>query len=153
MINFDDWQKVELVTARVLEAVEHADADRLLVLKLEIGEEEPRQVVAGIRGHYELESLVGKLVVALVNLERVKTEYGKAQESYQQLIVLNEESRAVMRSALEAMRQLAKTRLLDYQEDRVFAGISANPSREIRIRAECGLDLAALLEEIRENRG
>ncbi len=72
MITFDDWQKVELVTARVLEAKTHPDADRLLVLKLEIGEEEPRQVVAGIRGHYEPESLVGKLVVALVNLDPVK---------------------------------------------------------------------------------
>ena len=72
MINFDEWQKVELVTARVVSAEDHPDADRLLVLGLEIGEEEPRQVVAGIRGHYEPESLVGKLVVALVNLDPVK---------------------------------------------------------------------------------
>jgi methionyl-tRNA synthetase len=72
MISFDEWQKVELVTARVVTAEAHPDADRLLVLGLEIGEAEPRQVVAGIRGHYDPDSLVGRLVVALVNLEPAK---------------------------------------------------------------------------------
>jgi methionine--tRNA ligase beta chain len=72
MITFDDWKKVELVTARVVTASAHPDADRLLVLSLDIGTEEPRQVVAGIREHYEPESLVGKTVVALVNLDPVK---------------------------------------------------------------------------------
>ncbi len=72
MITFDEWQKVELVTARVVTASAHENADRLLVLMLDSGAEEPLQVVAGIRGHYEPESLVGKTVIALVNLEPAK---------------------------------------------------------------------------------
>ncbi len=68
MITFDDWLNIELTTAEVISAENHADADRLLVLKVKLGEEE-RQLVAGVRGHYEPEHLIGKTVIVLVNLE------------------------------------------------------------------------------------
>ena len=61
----------ELRAARVLEALDHPNADRLLVMKIDLGTEE-RQIVAGIVGHYELEELVGKPIVVVANLQHAK---------------------------------------------------------------------------------
>jgi tRNA-binding protein len=61
----------ELRVARVTEAMEHPNADRLLVLRIHLGTEE-RQIVAGIRGHYEPPDLVGRSIVVLVNLQHAK---------------------------------------------------------------------------------
>lgn len=66
-ISFDDFAKIDLRVAKVLEARPHPNADRLLVLKVDVGGE-PRQIVAGIRQFYEPESLVGKLIVVVRNL-------------------------------------------------------------------------------------
>lgn len=68
MIAIEDFRKVELKIGRVLEAAEHPNADRLLVLKVDIGEEQPRQIVAGIKAHYTAEQLVGKSVIVVANL-------------------------------------------------------------------------------------
>jgi methionyl-tRNA synthetase len=51
----------------VKEAAPHPNADRLLVLKVDLGTEE-RQIVAGIRAHYEAATLVGTQVVVVSNL-------------------------------------------------------------------------------------
>ncbi len=67
-ITFDDFAKVDLRVAKVLEAVPHPDADRLLKLQIDDGSGEPRQICAGIREHYEPESLVGKAIVIVANL-------------------------------------------------------------------------------------
>jgi methionyl-tRNA synthetase len=69
MINFDDWQNIELRTGRVVAAEAHPNADRLLVLTVDTGTEGDRQVVAGIREHYAPEDLLGKTVIVLTNLE------------------------------------------------------------------------------------
>jgi methionine--tRNA ligase beta chain len=61
----------DLRTARVLEARDHPNADRLLVMRIDLGTEE-RQIVAGIVGHYELEELVGKPIVVVTNLQHAK---------------------------------------------------------------------------------
>lgn len=47
-IEFEDFAKVDLRVGTVLEATPHPEADRLLVLKIDAGEDSPRQVVAGI---------------------------------------------------------------------------------------------------------
>ena len=49
----------------------HPDADRLLVLKLKVGQEE-RQVVSGIAKYYQPEELVGKIVILVANLKPVE---------------------------------------------------------------------------------
>lgn len=66
-IAFEDFAKVDLRVARVLEAAPHPNADKLLVLKVDLGAEQ-RQIVAGIRGYYEPEHLVGKLIAVVANL-------------------------------------------------------------------------------------
>jgi len=67
MITIEQFQQVELRVGIVKEAVAHPKADRLLVLKVDLGTEE-RQIVAGIRAHYEPETLVGTQVVVVANL-------------------------------------------------------------------------------------
>ena len=61
MITIDDFAKVELRTARVLSVEPHPDADRLIVLEVQMGEEK-RRLVAGIREHYTAEQLVDKIL-------------------------------------------------------------------------------------------
>jgi methionyl-tRNA synthetase len=68
MITIEQFQQVELRVATIKEAAPHPNADRLLVLKVDLGTEE-RQIVAGIRAHYQPEELVGKQVVVVANLE------------------------------------------------------------------------------------
>ena len=68
MITIDQFRAVELRVATVRAAEPHPNADRLLVLRVDVGGEE-RQIVAGIRAHYAPESLVGRQVVVVANLE------------------------------------------------------------------------------------
>jgi len=68
MISFDDFKKMELKTAKVLAVNEHPSADRLFVVDLDIGEEK-KQAVAGIKGHYSPDELVGKNVAVVTNME------------------------------------------------------------------------------------
>jgi methionyl-tRNA synthetase len=59
-ISFEDWMKLDLRVGKILEAELHPDADKLYVIKVDIGEETPRTIVSGLRDHYELEALIGK---------------------------------------------------------------------------------------------
>lgn len=68
MITIEDFAKLELRVAVVLEAAAHPNADRLLVLTVDTGTEK-KQVVAGISQHYTPQELVGKKVVLVNNLQ------------------------------------------------------------------------------------
>jgi len=68
MITIEDFGKVELRVATIKAAEPHPNADRLLVLKIDLGTEE-RQLVAGIRTHYTPEELIGKQIVVVANLQ------------------------------------------------------------------------------------
>jgi len=68
-IEFEDFAKVDLRVGTVLEATPHPEADRLLVLKVDAGEDSPRQVVAGIAEFFRPEELVGRQVVVVFNLK------------------------------------------------------------------------------------
>lgn len=69
MITFEEFKSVDLRTAEVLSAVPHPNADRLLVLRVDIGELGERQIVAGIRPYYDPEDLEGMILVVVANLE------------------------------------------------------------------------------------
>ncbi len=64
---YEEFAKLDLRVAEILEAVEHPDAQRLLVLKVRVGEQ-VRQVVAGIKATYAPAELAGRRVVLLSNL-------------------------------------------------------------------------------------
>ncbi len=68
MINIDDFRKVELKVARVLSAERVEGSDKLLKLKVTIGDEE-RQIIGGIGKKYDPETLVGKEIIIVANLE------------------------------------------------------------------------------------
>jgi methionyl-tRNA synthetase len=71
-ISYDDFAKVALRVGLVLSAEKHPKADRLLVLQVDLGEETPRQIVAGIADKFAPEALVGRKVVVVANLAPVK---------------------------------------------------------------------------------
>jgi methionyl-tRNA synthetase len=68
IITIDDFMKIELKTAKVLEAEKMPKSQRLLKLKVDAGEAEPRTILAGIAESYEPEQLVGKSIVIVANL-------------------------------------------------------------------------------------
>jgi methionyl-tRNA synthetase len=68
LITFEDFTKVQLRVGKVLEAIDHPKADKLLLIKVDLGTEQ-RQIVAGIRGYHKPEDLVGKNVVVVANLQ------------------------------------------------------------------------------------
>ena len=68
-IEIDDFAKVDLRAGTVLSAERIPKADKLLLLKIDLNEEQPRQVLAGIAQYYEPESLVGRKVVVVANLK------------------------------------------------------------------------------------
>ncbi len=68
-ISFKDWQKQELKVGEVLEVEDHPSADKLYVLKVNLGEENPRTLVAGLKGYYSAEELKGKKIIVFSNLE------------------------------------------------------------------------------------
>jgi methionyl-tRNA synthetase len=70
-IGYPDFEKVQLKTAKVLEAARVEGADKLLCLQIEMGGER-RQIVAGIAAHYRPEDLVGRSIVVVANLKPAK---------------------------------------------------------------------------------
>jgi len=69
MITFQEFQKMEVKVARVLAVEDHPNADKLMVIRADVGEAAPRILVAGLKDYYKNEELVGKLIVVLTNLE------------------------------------------------------------------------------------
>jgi len=70
-IAIDDFKKIELKVATITAAEPHPNADKLLVLQIDLGTEQ-RQICAGIRSHYTPEQLVGKQIVVVANLATAK---------------------------------------------------------------------------------
>ena len=68
MINYEDFKKIELKAAKVLEAERIEGSEKLIKMKLTIGTEE-RQLVAGIAKAYAPEDLIGKTIIIVANLE------------------------------------------------------------------------------------
>ncbi|MBW3017120.1 methionine--tRNA ligase subunit beta, partial [Candidatus Woesearchaeota archaeon] len=68
----DAFSKVDLRVAKVMSAEPHPDADKLVVLQIDVGELGKRQIVAGIRAYYEPQDLVDRNIVIVANLKPVK---------------------------------------------------------------------------------
>ena len=70
-VAIEDFEKLEIKVGKIISCEKHPSADKLLVFKLDFGNEE-RQIVSGIAKWYKPEELVGKKVAAIVNLKPVK---------------------------------------------------------------------------------
>ena len=104
-IDFEDFTKVDLVVGKVLEAKEHPNADKLLVFKVDIGEDEPRTIISGIKKWYAPEDLVGKNVIVVRNLAPRKM---RGIESQGMLLAADFDDDLSLLSTLEDLKPGAK---------------------------------------------
>ncbi|CAM2905617.1 methionine--tRNA ligase [Helicobacter burdigaliensis] len=71
-IGVEDFFKAQIKVGEIKEVEEIAKSDKLLKLKVNLGEERPRQILAGIKAYYKKEELIGKQVCVLANLKPAK---------------------------------------------------------------------------------
>ena len=71
-ISIDDFMKVQLKVAKVIEAAAVPKSKKLVQLKVDLGEPEPRTILAGIAESYQPEQLVGRTIVVVANLKPAK---------------------------------------------------------------------------------
>jgi methionyl-tRNA synthetase len=76
---FDEFAKIDMRVARVVEAEEVKDSNKLLRLTLSLGGDEKRNVFAGIKGVYKPEDLIGRLVICCANLAPRKMKFGTSE--------------------------------------------------------------------------
>lgn len=93
MVSYEDFKKLDIRIARVLEVKDHPNADKLLLLKIDTGEKQ-KQIVAGIKNFYKQEDLLGRQVVVIDNLEPV-TIRGQTSEGML-LVAQGEEAISVL---------------------------------------------------------
>ena len=67
VIQYDDFAKLDLRIGTIKSCEPHPNADKLLLIQVDVGDQ-MRQIVAGIRGYYQPEQLVGRQVVVVANL-------------------------------------------------------------------------------------
>ena len=91
-ISYEDFAKLELRVATILEAREHPNADKLMLLQIDIGAVQ-KQIVAGIRGHYEPDQLTGRQIVVVNNLETALIRGEESQGMLLSLIHISEPTR------------------------------------------------------------
>jgi len=68
-VKFKDWSELDIRIGTILEVENHPNADKLYVLKVDIGKEKPKTLVAGLKNHYSMGNLIGKKIVVFTNLE------------------------------------------------------------------------------------
>lgn len=93
--SIQDFRKLSLRVGTIISAEDHPNADRLLVLKVDIGEDSPRQVVAGIKQSYQTADLIDKQVIIVVNL---KTAVLRGIESQGMILAASDEASMVLLS-------------------------------------------------------
>jgi len=79
MATIEDFQKLEFKTGKILEAEAVEGSEKLVRLQVDIGEETPRNIFAGIIKWYTPEELVGKTVIIVANLEPRKMMGSESQ--------------------------------------------------------------------------
>ena len=104
MISIDDFRKIELRVATIKSAEPHPNADKLLVLQIDLGGE-TRQICAGIRNHYSAEELVGRQIVVVANLETAKL---RGLDSEGMLLAASDEDRVIILTPEKSVQAGAK---------------------------------------------
>ena len=79
VIEIDDFMKVDLRIAKILTAEAVEGADKLLRLKVDLGELGQRQIIAGIKAAYDPATLVGRLTVVVANLKPRQMKFGMSE--------------------------------------------------------------------------
>ncbi|TFH02549.1 MAG: methionine--tRNA ligase [Calditrichales bacterium] len=97
LISIDEFKKIDLRVAEILKAEPVPKTDRLLKLQIKVGKES-RQIVAGIAGQYKPESIIGKKVVIVANLEPVKI---RGEESKGMLLAAKADGQLTLLTTVE----------------------------------------------------
>ena len=72
MIEYEKFAEMDLRVGQVLDAEKHPNADKLMILKVDLGEQNARKIVAGIMGKYQPEEMIGKQIIVVANLKPAK---------------------------------------------------------------------------------
>ncbi len=91
-ITYDDYAKIDLRIATVVGAREHPNATKLMLLEIDVGDAR-KQIVAGIRGQYTAEQLVGRQIVVVNNLEEAML---RGEQSQGMLLAASDEKGIVL---------------------------------------------------------
>ena len=78
MIDFDEFMKVDLRVAKIIDAENVEQADKLIKITVDLGKEQ-RIIFAGIKDIYEPDSLIGRNIIMVANLEPRKMRFGVSQ--------------------------------------------------------------------------
>ena len=70
-ISFEQWKQMDFRVGEITDVKDHPNADKLYVLEVDLGKEK-RTLVAGLKGHYDKDDLIGKKVVVFTNLKPVE---------------------------------------------------------------------------------
>jgi methionyl-tRNA synthetase len=100
VVTYEQFAQLDLRIALVVDAREHPNANKLLLLKIRVGDVE-KQIVAGIRGHCEPASLIGRSIVVVNNLAPAMI---RGEESNGMLLAASEGASVVL---LQPERQIA----------------------------------------------
>lgn len=92
-VTFDEFKKLDLRIGKVIQVDLHPDADRLYVVKVDIGSGETKQSVAGLKPYLTPEQLLNKTVIVLTNLQPAKL---RGVESQVMLLVATTEDKKVV---------------------------------------------------------
>ena len=94
MISIEDFMEIDLRVAEIKEVMEHPNADKLLILKVDVGEAGgEKRLVAGIRENYTPEQLIGKKIVVVNNLEPAVL---RGEESQGMLLAARDDKQIVL---------------------------------------------------------
>lgn len=104
MISIDQFRQIELRVATIRSAEPHPNADKLMVLQIDVGTEQ-RQICAGIREYYTPEELVGRQIVVVANLETARL---RGLESQGMLLAASDQNRVVLLSPDKPVQPGAK---------------------------------------------
>jgi methionine--tRNA ligase beta chain len=99
IINFNDWQKIDLRVGRIVNVEDIENADKLYKLTVDLGKLGERTVCAGIKQHYSKEDLAGKKIIIFVNLASRKLKGIESQGMI--LAAVNEDESKVVLLSLE----------------------------------------------------
>ncbi len=106
LITYETFAQLDLRIATVLEAREHPNANKLLLLKIQVGDV-VKQIVAGIKAHYPPETLVGTQIVIVNNLEPAML---RGEESQGMLLAASDATSVVLLRPENAISSGAKVK-------------------------------------------
>ena len=104
MISIEEFRNMELRVATVKSAQPHPNADKLMVLQIDLGSEQ-RQICAGIRDHYTPEELIGRQIVVVANLETARF---RGLESQGMLLAASDQGRVIFLTPEKTVQPGAK---------------------------------------------